>query len=60
MTDEQKAPPIKWDHITLRHDRQEKERFMKAHHDYCSATGNEPTQGEFLMILLDLWESKEV
>ncbi len=58
MTDEQKAR-IEYDHITLRHDRQEKERFEKAWNGYKTRTGDKPTQGKFLMILLDQWERRK-
>ncbi len=56
MTEKEKAPP--YDYIYLRKDRQEKDRFMRAYHAYCSTSGENSSHGEFLMLLLDVWERR--
>ena len=60
MTEREKAGiELEWDHINLRRDRREKEQFMYAYNGHKARTGNQPTQGEFLMILLGQWERRK-
>ena len=64
MSEQEKAPRTEYDQINLHRDTPKpsgymKTRFMGCWHEYCKSTGDRPTQGEFLMILLDLWERRK-
>ncbi len=65
MTNKEKAPRTEYDQINLYRDTPKapgtmKKRFTRHWHEHCSTAAVEPTQGEFLMMLLDVWENKEV
>ena len=60
MTDKEKTPPAEYEPINLRKDSGQRKRFLAAHDHYKADTGHRPTQGEFLMLLLDTWENREV
>ena len=60
MNETKKTTRTKYHMINLRKDSDQRKRFRDAHEAYRLETGDRPTQGEFLMILLDVWENREV
>ncbi len=59
MNETKKAPRTEYHMINLRKDSDQRKRFRDAHEAYRLETGDRPTQGEFLMILLGQWERRK-
>ena len=59
MTKQEKAPRKQYHLVNLPKGSGQQEQFLAALNRYKADTGDQPTQGEFLMLLLDQWERRK-